>query len=303
MRLGEEGCGDMGLGDLCMFTAVARGLYQMHGKKILPYRPVKRLHKNIILNIRGKKSRWIKRDLWDANPHLCQTESDCKSPFMYIALPDGFCGNYISHPTDSNRWIFRKPYLHHLIQMCNHYGIQNPPVKCDLFFTDAEQQIIQDITAKLPPKFITIEPHSQTHVMPNRAYPFAKWQLVVDALKSQIPVVQIGAPGSPLLDGVIDLTGQTTFKIAAGIAGQSQLFVSVDNGLTHAVTATDTIGLIVLTGWQPPQHFGYPQNINIYIANHGPCGLKNSCPDCQADADGHDPAEIITAATNFLTQV
>ena len=38
----------------------------------------------------------------------------------------------------------------------------------------------------------------------------------------------------------------------------------------------------------------YPNNINVSIASHGPCGLKVDCDKCQDDASpNHDESEII----------
>jgi hypothetical protein len=36
----------------------------------------------------------------------------------------------------------------------------------------------------------------------------------------------------------------------------------------------------------------YPQNINLNISTHGPCGLKVECPECKSDAENHDWTEI-----------
>lgn len=300
MRLGDPGLGDMGLGDLCIFSAVAHGLHKQTGKKVVPYRPVRRLYQRILLNIKGKKTRWVNRDLYHDNPAFYQGEQDDHLPKMYVPLPDRI---YFGHELDSEdktRHIYVKPYEHYLVRMCRYYGVHNPEVRCHLVFTEQEQQQIADLVKNLDNDFVTIEPHSQIHNIPNRAYPFTKWQKVVNALKDNIQVVQIGAPGTEVLQNVVDLTGKTSFKIAAGIGGQSRLFLSVDNGLTHAITATDTIGLIIHTGYQPVEHYGYPHNMNISVAKHGPCGLIGRCPLCEKDGEEHDENEIVQAVIEYL---
>jgi hypothetical protein len=44
----------------------------------------------------------------------------------------------------------------------------------------------------------------------------------------------------------------------------------------------------------------YPQNININISTHGPCGLKTECPDCKRDAENHDWKKIVSLVEEEL---
>ena len=203
-------------------------------------------------------------------------------------------------PADPQKIVWTKPYFHLLTRMCNYYGVFNAEIRCYLYFSRQESGKILKLVKNLDKNFIAIEPYSNPLVRPNRAYSFAKWQKVVDALKESIQIVQLGASGSPVLKNVVDLTGQTSFKVAAGVAGKAKLFLSVDNGLTHAVTGTDTIGLIILTSYQPYAHIAYPRNINIYIGKHGPCGSRGRCFLCEAEVDNHDETEIIRAASEYL---
>ena len=70
--------------------------------------------------------------------------------------------------------------------------------------------------------------------------------------------------------------------------------------MTHTATAVDTIALVVITGYQSPKMVAYPQNINIDISSHGPCGLKVHCKDCENDAGMHDPSIIVGAVKSIL---
>ena len=70
------------------------------------------------------------------------------------------------------------------------------------------------------------------------------------------------------------------------LIGKSRIFLSSEGGLTHASTTTDTPALVVLTGYQHEKMVAYPQNINVDISSHGPCGLKQECPECRQDSIG-----------------
>ena len=98
------------------------------------------------------------------------------------------------------------------------------------------------------------------------------------------------------------LIDQTSFREAACLIGKSNLLISSEGGLVHAATAVDTTSLVIITGYQHPRMVNYPQNININIANHGPCGLKINCKECQDDANKHDESELIQKALDFLNE-
>jgi ADP-heptose:LPS heptosyltransferase len=187
-----------------------------------------------------------------------------------------------------------------MAQMCEFYGLDDIELKCELFFTNTEKEKVNKLCEGLDRSFITIEPHSKDNYTPNRAYPFEKWQNIVNELSNEIQVVQIGTHQSKLLDNVVDMRGLTSFREAAILIGKSKLFMSAEGGLTHAATTTDTPALTIITGYQHADMVAYPQNINIVISNHGPCGLKIKCEDCEREALEHNEKEIIDKVVEFL---
>jgi ADP-heptose:LPS heptosyltransferase len=180
-------------------------------------------------------------------------------------------------------------YDKHIIeQMCECYDIEGPELRCELYFSDEQHKKVHELTKEIDKDFIVIEPYSKTNYTPNRAYPFEKWQNIVDEVKKHIQVVQVGKKGNKILSGVVDFVGRTSFKEATLLIGQSKLFVSSEGGLVHAATAVNTKSVVIMTGYQNMKMVAYPQNININIANHGPCGLKILCKFCEEDAKKHD---------------
>ena len=104
------------------------------------------------------------------------------------------------------------------------------------------------------------------------------------------------------MNNVIDLTGRTSFSNTAAIIGKSSLFLSSEGGLVHAATAFNTTSVVVITGYQSEKMVAYPQNINVNISSHGPCGLKSECVECKLEADRHDPLEIVNIVKRFLSE-
>ena len=79
--------------------------------------------------------------------------------------------------------------------------------------------------------------------------------------------------------------------------------MGIEGGLIHAATAVDTRAISVISGFLDPRMVSYPQNENIYIGNHGPCGLKIACDECQKDVREHEESEIVNSAFSILGEV
>ena len=102
------------------------------------------------------------------------------------------------------------------------------------------------------------------------------------------------------MDGVISLVGKISFREAALVIESSKIFVSTEGGLSHAANAVRKKSLIVLTGYQGYDMVAYPNNINVNIAKHGPCGLKIECDECKQDVFDHDEQEITDTIVEYL---
>jgi len=245
----------------------------------------------------GDISRPVKSEIFFNNPNFYNDESAVQIFPIQLNKPET---NYCK--LDTPKKAHHKGDKHIITQICEHYGINNPELKCDLYFSDEEQKKVATLRKQLDEDFIILEPHSKTNYTPNRVYPFEKWQSVVDEVSKNIQVVQVGQSSARLLKNVVDFTGKTSFKEAAFLIGKSKLFVSTEGGLVHAATAVDTTSVVIITGYQDMRMVAYPQNININVANHGPCGLKIPCLACQADAEKHDYNIITKHIIKYLNE-
>ena len=90
-----------------------------------------------------------------------------------------------------------RPSDKHIIQtICEFYEIEEPELKCELYFSTFEKsKFASDFKNMLPQKYVVIEPISKTNYTPNRVYDFHKWQQVVDSCPNT-KFVQVGAKQS-----------------------------------------------------------------------------------------------------------
>ena len=280
----------MGLGGYLAWTAVAREVHEkLSGEfKILPCEGY------------GKTiTKVVKSDVFKFNPIISYGDEP-KGTKVFPLFVNNPQANYCKKDTPNR--AFHRHDKHNIEGMCEVYGIENPKLKCEMYFTDGEREEAGELICTLEKDYVVIEPYSKINYTPNRAYSIENWQNLVNDLSQHIQVVQVGLPNYPLLDNVTDLRGKTTFRSATLVIEGSKLLMSTEGGLVHAATAVDTTSLVVITGYQTSKMVAYPQNINVHIGSHGPCGLKIPCLDCKRDSAEHDYLELLGKAVEHLTK-
>ncbi len=277
----------MGFGGHLTWTAAAREIVGFSGNKNTKVIPVEVAGQTII-NI-------VKSDIFFNNPNFTYDINYSEKFILPMNLPQtNYCK--VDTPTHATQ----RGDKHIIEQICEFYGINNPELKCDFFLTETEKNKVTKLLKNIEGEFITIEPHSKCNYTPNRAYSFKKWQNIVNELSKTIQVVQVGKGGLDVLENAVDFTGVVTFREASELIGRSRLFLSTEGGLVHAATSTNTKSLVILTGYQTNKMVQYPQNINVDISSHGPCGLKIGCEECAGDIINHNEKEIVNTAIKFL---
>jgi len=159
---------------------------------------------------------------------------------------------------------------------------------CELYFSDDEVESLDNKLSSyaLGEKYIVIEPGTnQDWFGELRSWPIDNWQSLVDGLNEtyclnrDIKIIQVGLKSTPLLDGVIDLRGMTTFREAALVISEAGLFVGTEGGLMHAANAVSAPSVILWGGVTLPMFAGYMHNQSV-ICNYvdcAPCGKKGMC--------------------------
>jgi ADP-heptose:LPS heptosyltransferase len=279
----------MGFGGMLTWTAAIREVYKHNNleKKMAKVLPCD-------YDQYGNYKKTVMDELFLNNPYIYNEDSEQVFYFPLSLQETNYCKE--DYP---DRAVHR-PDKHIIEQICEYHGIVNPELRCDLFFGAGEMEKAEILLENVSADFLVIEPYSNREYTANRSYPFEKWQKVVDSLSGDIEIVQVGIDKKQLLNNVTDLIGKTTFREAACLIGYSEMLLSTESGLVHAATAVDTTALSIVTGYQDPRMVNYPQNINLYIGTHGPCGWKVPCVACREDAERHDESEIIDSVRGYL---
>ena len=263
----------MGLGGHLVWSAVLRELNENDPDKKITFHYKKSL-KEIIK--RKKIPQPEDSEIFLNNPRLTrrwQIKRQDKQIRVFLNQPQY---NYFSY-VDSERFIWKKPG--HMIEIvCRSLGIQNKNLMCEFYFTKEEIKKSKQFAKDLG-KFIVVEPNTKDSFTLNKRWFFDRWQKVVNYLGKEYTIVQLGAGGQPVLDNVIDLTGQMTFREAAALIAKSQILVSNEGGLPHAANAVGTQAVVTLGGYCSKELLAYPEHYYFYPnLDCVPCGLRKACP-------------------------
>lgn len=276
----------MGLGGYLTWTAAIREIVEKSPDNI-KLMPVE-TNGNTVTKI-------VKSPVFKNNPHVTYESESPSTRLIQLNNPHT---NYCLHDFPDRAIHVQDKHI--IENICEKFGITDPHLKCELYFDDQEREQIKNLRSSLSTEYITIEPHSKTNYTQNRVYPFEKWQSVVNSISPHIQVVQVGSPNGRILKNTTNMTGKTSFREAAGIIDNSKMFLSTEGGLVHASTAVDTTALVIITSYQSYKMVAYPQNINMYIGNHGPCGMKSLCQKCHKESNDHDYKEIVKKVGDYL---
>src|SRR5205085_71704 len=128
-----------------------------------------------------------------------------------------------------------------------------------------------------------------------------KFQTVVNILKEDFAIVQLGGTSDRVLDGVVDLRGKTSPRQAAAILAASQLFVGLATGLVHIARAVECRSVVIYGGREDPTKSGYSANENVYWNGPcAPCWLRNDCNYGRVCMTEILPDAVIAAALRQL---
>lgn len=285
----------MGLGGHLMWTAVFREIKLRNPEaKILFTRP--RTFKDML---KGRKfGQPVISPVFENNPHLDLPEDVSRKDRVIQINPNNPRYQYY-YETTPERQLF-KTGGHAIEIICREFGIENPKLKCELYFNASEIEKVEKIAGELGP-FIAIEPHTKDEFTVNKRWELDKWQQVVDQLAAGHRIVQVGQEGGCVLAGVTSLVGELTFRETAALIGKSKLLIAPEGGLMHAANAVDTKAVIVYTGYISPKVTGYPDHINLYpVVECGNCGLRKPCPIGLVCSGLITPEMVISAADQAL---
>ncbi len=185
---------------------------------------------------------------------------------------------------ERNRRMFWKTGGHAIQIIAKRFGIECKAPDCELKFTTSEELHVDNLILNHRlDRFIVVDPNTnQDWFGELRSWPLQSWQDFINIFVKKYPmikVVQVGLPGKPLLNQVVDFRGKTSFRQAAILIRRSLNFIGTEGGLMHAAKAVNANALILWGGVTLPEFTGYPNSHKIickYVAC-APCGNLGWC--------------------------
>src|SRR3990172_7637468 len=127
-----------------------------------------------------------------------------------------------------------------------------------------------------------------------------RFQQVVDALRGEFTIVQLGLGSDPPLEGAVDLRG-TTKREAAAVLHHSLAFVGLAGFFMHLAKAAGTRSVIVYGGREDPALSGYAENENLFTAMHcSPCWFWNHSPYGRECMNRIQAADVVAAVRRLV---
>lgn len=253
----------MGLGDWIMATAQVRELNERTGKRVMVVDRMGRI-------------RWS--ETFENNPRIVapSTITPNEASAAVRLVNAGGARPYIRAKTETH-WYWKQ------------WDIKPG----ELFLSHQE---IETATAALPVTSVIIEPNTKIQDG-NKAWPFQWWQQVVDRLR--LPWVQLGPPGTRLLQGVRHVA--TTPRLAFASIRSARLYVGTEGALHHAAAAFGTPAVVLWSEFISPVYTGYAIQHNIRKTDKV-CGSRTPCASCRASMAAITVEEVVQAIEEELAK-
>lgn len=305
----------MGLGGALIWTGLARNL-----RRDFPSKKIIFTYKNSIKGIVLNKT-VDEHTVFENNDDIYLIVDKIKWFFLRhkfkkdeIITVDMDNPSYIYCEKDTNEKIFYKTGRHAIQIACGVHGINNPELKPKIVLKVEEKKKTDDLLEEFKLKdgnYICIEPHYKSSFTPNKAWLWDRWQSLADELNKyfshnslNIKIVQIGPSTNHVLDGVLNLTGKTSFREAAGILKKSLTFVSYEGGLAHLSRAVEKRGVVLISAMLPKELMAYPENINLYTEiSCKNCGLKIPCMKGRECMEKITVSEVSEACKKLIMEI
>lgn len=137
---------------------------------------------------------------------------------------------------------------------------------------------------------VMIEPNVKANGHENKAWPFERWQEVIDRCP-RIDFVQCGSVDGRFLRGVVRVE-TPSFRHAAAVLAQSRTFLGSEGGLMHSAAAVGKPSVILWSEFIDPSVTGYSMHRNIRHAGRS-CGMRLPCASCAASMQAISVDEVL----------
>lgn len=150
-----------------------------------------------------------------------------------------------------------------------------------LFLSEAEINAYAQKFAHLPVQFSLLKATvgaNRPTAAEMKNWPISHVRATV-AATPQADWVQIGQEGEPVIEGAVNLLGQTSVRETTYLISRARLVLSMEGFVTHAAAAFNVPGIVPLSGVYDPYGFNYPSTIALVSPQKPPCSpcWKDAC--------------------------
>lgn len=257
----------MGLGGHILWTAVAREYRRKFGRRVFLT--------NRVFGRSPFPRKIVDSELYRHNTDILGRDEDPKGKGDEIRLDNREALYW--HKVTRERIVYKAEG--HAIEIASRaYGIEAPEIRCHVPLTEEEEEYGRRLRERLGP-YLAIEPHTKDSFTVNKRYGFARWQKVADGLRDwDGKILQVGERDKPILENVVDGTGQPSIRHTAAVLRYASALVAPEGGLMHLANGVGTKAVVVYGGYVHPGLTGYEENINLFSdIDCAPCGLRRRC--------------------------
>ena len=119
---------------------------------------------------------------------------------------------------------------------------------------------------------------------PVKNWPQENWLELIQNLKANFSIIQLGDDKEPIFEGVHRYAGKLSMRESAAILSYASYFIGPDSLLMHIANGLNIPSTIIFGGSRPVNCFGYADNINLSITLEcSPCWIHHGYDECRND--------------------
>ena len=208
------------------------------------------------------------------NPELIRLDPDIDT----INQPETF------YSFDSTYWelIFRKEKSQNIIEHnMLRLGIDKYEYKAAFYLSEKEKVWANQEASNFEKPILAICTKSKE---PVKNWSEANWLELIQNLKANFSIIQLGDDKEPYFDGVHQFAGKLSMRKSAAILSRASYFIGPDSLLMHIANGLNIPSIIIFGGSRPVDCFGYSENINLGSDREcSPCWIHQGYEECKND--------------------
>ncbi len=185
---------------------------------------------------------------------------------------------------DSTYWelIVRKEKSQNIIEHnMLRLGIDQYDYKAAYYLSEEEKEWAKQETNQFNRPILAICTKSKE---PVKNWSGANWFELIENLKSNFSIIQLGDDREPIFESVHRFAGKLSMRESAAILSRADYFIGPDSLLMHISNGLNIPSTIIFGGSRPVSCFGYSSNVNFASTPEcSPCWIHHGYDKCQHD--------------------